>query len=905
MASGVEFHILGTLRACVEGQPVDLGGRRARAVLTALLLDAGHTVTTDRLVGELWHGADPPPSARGQVHILVSRLRTAIGGVIATAPSGYRIDPRDVRLDAHTAQRLIAEGRENGDPAPYLAALALWRGPVLDGFDNPEVRRLEELRWTATEEWAELALAAGDPAPVVATLEPLVSGNPYHERLRAQLVMALDRLGRRAEALAVLDEGRRLLDDELGLAPGVELLRAERMIEQSAAEPPAPSQLPRPVATFTGREQEVRRLCALLAGGPERAVAISGPAGVGKSALAIRVAHEVADRFPDGHLYINLQGSTPDAEPVPPVEALGRFLRALGAAEVPRRADVEEVAATFRSLTHGRRLLIVLDNAANAAQVRYLLPGSASCGVLITSRRMLDAVDTASHHRLGVLAEAEAAALLSRYAGAERMAHDPEATGEVVRLCGGLPLALAIVGARLVSRPGLPVRELADRLAVEQRRLAELSAEDQAVRAGFMVSYRDLGDGDAARMFRLLGLLDGGDIGVPVAAALAGLPERRTAVLLDQLVESQLAESDVPGRFRMHDLLRLFARERAMEEIGREERRLALRRATHCYLATARRAALMIEPLIAWRIDIVPSELDHPGIPLNALEEVYAWIDLEIDNLLTAARQAVAEGDPAFAVQLAACLSSPLEQRARRREQLAFARTTLAAADRTGDPRHTGLGNNDVGWAMHALARPAEALECFDRALAAWTPIGYQTGMALALNGRGAALRTLGRHEESLTALERGAAIWRRLGHGRHEASCLTGLGLTYQRMTRYDEAVTTHERAVALARRAGAKVTEVMALGNLGEALRLAGEPGLAAGRFHEALELDRLRGLSGTYWEAEHLWGLGLATGDRSCLARSAAILFELGLITYEQARAIETDPAPATPEPIAHQL
>ncbi|KAB8185182.1 tetratricopeptide repeat protein [Nonomuraea phyllanthi] len=672
-----------------------------------------------------------------------------------------------------------------------------------------------------------------------------------------------------------------------------------------ALERPKPAQLPSAIATFTGREAEVERLCALLADGAERVVAISGPAGIGKSALALQVAHHISHHFPDGQLYVNLQGSAPGTDPLPPAEVLGRFLRSMGVAAPAALGEQEEAVATFRSLTHGKRLLVLLDNAASAEQVRHLLPGSATCGVLITSRRMLSAIDAASHCQLRGLSRDEAGALLARLLGADRLDREAEAVAEVIPLCGELPLALSIVAARLRGRPDLPVRALADRLAGEQRRLAELEIDDQAVRASFLVSYEDLGDGPAARLFRLLGLLDGPDFGVPVAAALAELPEGRTAALLDQLLENQLVVSDAPGRYHMHDLLRLLARELATEQESEQARASAVRRALHCHLATARRAALSVEPMIAWRIDFVPDALVHPGVPLESVEAVNTWLDTEIENLVAAARQAVTSADPAIAAYLSACLNTPLEQRARWGEQLALGRLALEAAGSTGDLRQAGLGHNDLGWALHALGKPAEALASFDRALDAWRPIGYDTGQALALNGRGAALRSLERHEESLAALEQARTMWHRSGHARHEASCLTGIGLTRQRLGRHDEAVAAHREALSLARESDARVTEVMALGNLGEAHRLAGQVDEAVTCFQEALCLDRRRGLSGTYWEAEHLWGLGRATGDRACLNRSAAILHELGLITYREARAIGLDADPATPDAISRQL
>lgn len=905
MSGGVEFQILGPLRVLIHGRPADVGGARVRAVLSALLAEAGQTVSADRLIETLWADV-PPASARTQVHVLISQLRKALGGdeVVRTAPGGYRVDPRSARIDAHVAERLIADGRLRRDPGRYERALRLWRGQVLDGWDSPETGRLAELRLTASEEWAELELAAGHPDKVIERLAPLVEEHPYHERLRAQLMIALDRAGTPRKALQLYREGRKRLATDLGIEPGTELRRAERLISGNPVGS-TPAQLPGDAARFTGRHTQIENVYGLLAE-PGTAVAISGPAGIGKSAFAVHVAHRVADLFPDGQLYVNLHGFTSEMHPVPAVEVLGRFLRAMGVPSTSIPSDEDEAIAAFRSLASGRRLLIVLDNAAGPDQLRPLLPQSPTCGVLITSRRALPGLDGVRRRRLGALEPEEARTLLARFAGAERLAGDPEAVADVLRLCGGLPLALTILGARLVTRPTLSLRTLADRLADERRRLAELSVDDQAVRSSFMISYADLrDDAAAARMFRLLGLLDWPSIGVPVAAAVAGLPERHTAALLDQLLDIHLLERQEPDRYLMHDLLRLFAGERAAEEESGQDRARAVERALHCYVATARRASEVVEPRIAWRIDFVPEELSHPGLPLTSLDQVQAWMDAERENLVSAARQALTSDDPAIGAYLGACLNTPMEQRGRWWDQLALSEVTLEAARHTGDPRHLGLGHNDLGWARHALGQPAEALACFNRALAAWLPIRHYTGVARAMHGKGAALRAQHRYEESLAALRQARAMWAALGHPRHEGACLTGMGLTHQHCGRYAEAIAAHEEGVEVARRTGARVTEIMALGNLGEALRLAGRLEEAAARFREALYLGRERGLEGSYWEAEHQWGLGRTLGDPWCYRRSAQVLRSLGLITEEESREIELSPAPRTPKIIQRQL
>lgn len=901
MTDGVEFLILGPLEVRRRGRAVDLGGQRAQLALSALLLEAGQVVTTDRLAEMLWTQS-PPASARTQLHILISQLRKALGerNAIETVPGGYRVDPEAATLDAHVVQRLIAEGRQRSDPAPYARALAMWRGPVLGGWASHEAERLAELRLSASEEWAELELEYGDAELVIETLIPLVAEHPYREGVRAQLMIALDRVGARQEALRLYNEGRQRLEDELAIEPGPELQRAARALLGNPMGA-IPAQLPGDNVRFTGRQAQADELCTLVGRG--EAVAISGPAGVGKSALALHVAHRVAERFPDGQLYADLHGFTPQAQPVAAVDVLGRFLRALGMAASSIPTDEGEAAAEFRTLTHGRRLLIVLDNAAGAEQLAPLLPGSTSCGVLITSRRTPQLALT--HRWLDVLDPQEAHALLVRFAGTQRLEQEPEAAADIVRLCGGLPLAMTIIGARLVTSPELPVRTLADRLADERRRLAELAVDDQAVRSSFTASYTELGAAEA-RLFRLLGLLDMSTISVPVASALTGLGESETASLLDRLVDIQLVEACGPGRFRLHDLLRLFARERAMREENTKDRAQAVHRVLHCYVATARRAALSIEPNIGWRIDFVPDELAHPGEPIETPDEMLAWMLQESENLVAAARQAVASDDPAIGVYLGACLSTPLEHRGAWREQLALAEIILEAAEHTGEPRHHGIGHNAFGWASHALGRPAEGLASFDRALEAWLPIHYDSGVALALHGKGAVLRSLERYDESMAALRQAKAMWEALGYPRYMASCLTGIGLTHQRCGRYAEAIAAHREGVKVGRRSGAQITDVMALGNLGEAYRLDGQLERAADAFRQALRLGRGRGLEGSYWEAEHQWGLGRTLGERSCYRRSATLLVALGLITEAEAAEIELSGSqPRTPEVIRRQL
>ncbi|MFC4536188.1 AfsR/SARP family transcriptional regulator [Sphaerisporangium dianthi] len=613
----MDFKILGPIEVRAHhGKPIALGRRKQRLLLAALLLNAGKAIPSRRMLDWLW-GERAPANAESNLYTYISALRRVLGSPsrIEAGSNGYvlRVAAGEVDVTlfeelAAQGHRALSEGRNDVALERLTRALGLWRAEaVLEGLTLPaplrgETARLERLRATVVDASLEARLALGQHGEVLADLEALTRGDPLNERRMAQLMLALYRSGCRADALAVYQAARETLAAELGIDPGPDLVVMHRRIlaDDPTLAPPravparrgfAPAELPLDSAAFTGRVSEVSRLEAALTSGDSGALvisAITGAAGIGKSALAVHVARQVADRFPDGRLYVNLHGSTPDVAPLNPADVLARLSRSLGEESAPP-ADVDEAAARFRSLTDGRRLLLLLDNACDAAQVRPLLPASPTCRVLITARRMLTSLDAVAHLRLGVMAEDETFTLLSRLIGQERVAADQPAAHTIARLCGGLPLAIRIAAARLIARPGLSLRAFAGRLSVEDRRLSELQADDRAVRACFMMSYRGL-DAEEARMFRLLSLLGGSDISVTVAAALAGRSEEQAADLLDRLADVQLLEAREPGRYRMHDLLRLFARERGRHEETEDDQARAVRRALHSYLVIARAA---------------------------------------------------------------------------------------------------------------------------------------------------------------------------------------------------------------------------------------------------------------------------------------------------------------------------
>jgi DNA-binding SARP family transcriptional activator len=610
----MEFRILGPVEVWDGAQRLDLGGSKPHALLAVMLLHANQVVSTEHLIDQLW-GEAPPATARNLVQGYVSRLRQALhrrGGsetdqVLVTGPSGYllRVGPDELDLDRFQAltldaRRATLDGDLEGAAERWCTALGLWRGPALAGaaseaLQRTMVPRLEEARLVALEERLEVELGLGRHAQLVGELEALVASHRDRERLCRQLMVALYRSGRRVRALAVYRRTRQALAEELGLEPGPALQELERAILLGdpalepvlpAAEgtprwptlPPGPCQLPPDVDDFTGRESAVAEVQHLLEGERATAIvisAIAGKAGVGKTALAVRLAHQLRPHFPDGQLYVDLRGA--EAQALDPAEVLAGFLRALGVEGALIAEGLEERVRQYRSRLGDRRVLVVLDNAAAEAQVRPLLPASPGCATLVTSRARLSGLEAAHPMTLDVLEADQAVALLAKLAGPGRVAAEPGAAAAIVRLCGWLPLAVRIAGARLASRPHWRLALLAERLGDEWRRLDELKAGDLEVRASVALSYHGRNQ-EERRLFRLLGLLVAPSFPAWAAAALLGVEAAEAEGLLERLVDAQLVEAaghDQAGqlRYRLHDLLRLFARERLqLEELPASQR---------------------------------------------------------------------------------------------------------------------------------------------------------------------------------------------------------------------------------------------------------------------------------------------------------------------------------------------
>ena len=600
---GTAFQILGPLGVDVAGRQVTVRAPRQRAVLAMLLLSCGRPVTRDQLLAAVWpDGA--PATGRTQVAICVTALRKLFrqagctGDVIVTAPHGYLIPSTPHRIDAVDFADRVADGRgavRQGRTAVaitrFTEALALWRGPALPGLPGgpleQAVGRLEAERLAVQEELAALRLAIGQHETVAGELTVLVGEHPLRQTARAQLMLAQYRSGRRAEALATFAEGHRLAAaDGVAPAPALADLHEAILNDSPAVRAPdttptelVPAQLPADVPSFAGRTRELSVLDHLVDGEavdgpPEVGLLVGGP-GVGKTGLAVHWAHRVASCFPDGQLFADLHGHDDADGPADPCAVLGRFLRALGVPEQHIPVSLAERAALYRSALYGRRALVVLDNARSFAQVAPLIPGGGTCCVLVTSRGQLgELIDRHGARRLLLrpLTVTAAVELLDTMVADARVAGDPAGTVVLAQLCDGLPLALRVAASRLVAKPHWTVDHLVRRLADPDRRLAELSAGEQDVRARILTSYRDLSP-RAALLFRRLATVDQGGFGVAVAAALAGTGADEAEALLESLVDAHLLDvigRDSTGgvRYRLDMLPFLLARERAGEELS-------------------------------------------------------------------------------------------------------------------------------------------------------------------------------------------------------------------------------------------------------------------------------------------------------------------------------------------------
>jgi DNA-binding SARP family transcriptional activator/Tfp pilus assembly protein PilF len=808
------FRLLGSVEVVHDDSVLALGGPRHRRLLATLLLQAGRVVPLGTLIEALW-GDAPPRKAQAVLHVRISELRAALratGSELIAREGGYelRVDPEDV--DAWRFERLataggaaLAAGDAEGARAELLAALALWRGPVLaefagEPFARSDAARLEELRWQATRNRIAADLELGRHAEVIPELEKLVVEHPLREQFWGQLMLALYRCGRQGEALDAYQTARRHIADELGVDPGAELQALHQAILTTdptldlPAKSHVPAQLPADVTAFTGRAEELSWLDNLVVGAPSAVVisAVSGTAGVGKTALALRWAHRMRDRFPDGQLYADLRGYDPDL-PVPPSEILARFLRALGVSEREIPVDVQERAALYRTVLDGRRMLVVLDNASSASQIHELLPGTKSCMALITSRDSLSGL-VARHGAyrldLGLLTPQDAIILLRRLIGA-RVDAEPQAAQELVDLSARLPLALRVIAELAAERAGCSLTEIAAELTDHQRRWELLDAGGDgrtALRAVFSWSYQRL-SASAAQLFPLLGLHPGSEFSIEAMAALAGSEPGAVRPVLETLVRAHLVERTGAQRFGMHDLLRAYARHLSDATADEWEQRSALDRLFAHYLT-----------------------MTETGDQ--------AWLDTECANLVAVVACAAAHGWQGYATRMAVDLWPHLDATGHYAEALAIHEHALRAARQQGDAagEHEVLCN--LGHVLMRLGRYPQAEAQLERAATVGGELGAEGEaiQAAVMALWGLTRMWQGHYDEAEQFMLRGRMLSRASGNWPMEAKALAGLGHVYMRQCRYDAAAGMLRKAQAIHRECGDTLSEARALGNLAQ---------------------------------------------------------------------------------------
>ncbi|MFI8458609.1 BTAD domain-containing putative transcriptional regulator [Kitasatospora sp. NPDC085464] len=823
----LSFALLGPLRVQRAATALELGAPRQRSVLVALLLRPDSVVTVDELVDELW-GDHPPGSPVVALRSYVSQLRKLLEPsrdtptVLLSQAGGYRLAVAPDQIDLWRARHLhelagrCSAGQPDHARALLSEALSLWHGDPLAGLPGPfidrERERLAELRLTLLEERLALDVTldvtpAADPSDYLPELEALAAGHPFRERLQALLIRALHRRGRTPEARAVYDALHARLVEHLGIEPGPELASLRRELTD-------PDQLPPALPHFTGRWHHVTDITRALTDHPGpglRLVTVTGMAGVGKTALAVRAAHALRPGFPDGRLHADLRGA--DLVPASASDILADFLTTLGIRPAAVPKDLPGRSALFRTASAGKRLLIVLDNARDDAQIQPLLPGSPDCAVIVTSRTVLYSVPSVLHVALDVFSEDEAIGLLDSVIGTARRSAQRADAGVLVEACGRLPLAVRIAAARLAATPDQPIGDLVARLADDREGITALRTRDVAIEQVFELSYRLL-EPALATAFRMLSWIEP-DIGLASAAAVLGLTEDQAEHLAEALVDQALLESIGAGRYRYHDLVRAFARRTSLR-LDTAERTTAHRRLLALLLGAARTAFALAVPgdPVA---DVFGEPLPLPAAPgpvFADLAHARRWARAETPSAVALAA-AVATGDPGAADELRSASElhsadelrsaidllialSPLGLGAFGGRAEEAARLLVTAAVAWGDRAAEGRSRFLLGTILLARARLDEAGVEARLAARACHDAADPAVLRQALNDLGLIAQAEGRHDEAITAFDEAAALARRLGHRSGEVASTANAALSRIRSGHAAAAVETCHRLLA-----------------------------------------------------------------------------------------------------------
>jgi DNA-binding SARP family transcriptional activator/tetratricopeptide (TPR) repeat protein/DNA-binding XRE family transcriptional regulator len=894
--------VLGPLSVHRGPVAVEVGSAMQRNLLGLLAIQPGQTVGAQEIVEVLWEG-EPPRTCVQLVHTHVGQLRRLLepgrgsrtpGRVLRHVTGGYRLDLEPDQLDLSWSGDLAGRARQARSTGAtesafqlYREAASYWRGPVLAGADarlcgHPAAVAVARLRIATVLEWADVALSLARYEQVIGPLQHLGAEEPLHEGLTARLMVALAGDGQQAAALRLYGTMRHLLDEQLGVTPGAELQAAHLRVLRgqlpvatrptvdldraaggepsgtdagaaAGTEPAAavPAQLPTDVAAFTGRDADIRALNVLLpaeGGGsaPARVVTVAGMGGVGKTALAVRWAHLVRDRFPDGQLYVNLRGHSTEG-PLRPIDALAGFLLGLGVPAVRIPTDEAQAAAMYRSRLSGRRVLILLDNAISAEQVRPLLPAGPGVVAVVTSRDLLTGLiarDGAQLLSLDALPPRESAALLENMLGAARAGAEPEAVAGLARLCAHLPLALRIAAANLAGRPRYRIADYVAKLATGDR-LAALSVDgdaDTAVRATFELSCDALPDPER-RMFRLLGLVGVPDFTAASAAALAETDPAEAERTLDRLTSRHLVDEHQPGRYALHDLLRLYAAELAEAELDAAGRRAATARFAGHYEACAAAASQLL-----YRNMLLSPELDAPALAATAVEPLRdaaaarAWLETERANLVALVVHLAEYEHHRAAWELAALFNGYFTLRSNAVDWRVVAEAALSAARAGGDLTAQAAAELHLGMAENVRCRLDESAGHYERSAALAERVGWIQCRAVAINNLAGTHWTCARIDQTVDCLTEALALHRRAGRRTGEAVTLANLAtaLLERRHDLTGEAAQESlELAVGLMTDALALHVELGDRRNEGDTLRLFAEMARDTGDLGRAREL------------------------------------------------------------------
>ncbi|WP_051105147.1 AfsR/SARP family transcriptional regulator [Catelliglobosispora koreensis] len=883
-SDGHAFRVLGPVQATA----VILARRQQSDLLALLLVHAGQVLTVDRIIDLMWGGATPRTAA-SQIKNMVSALRNALPDTASLDRdrAGYRLTVAEGALDLTTFTKLTAQARGTDDPAESAAllrqALALWHGDhalagVRANFADAARAHLGEQRLTALEALFEAELECGRHSDIVAELTDAVTAHPARERLVAQLMTCLYRSGRTTDALSLYRRTRETLVEEYGLEPGQKLRDLERLIlsGDSSLDSPAPTlvpaQLPMEPHGFAGRADELAKLSARTVG----ITAVLGTAGVGKTALALHWAHRVKAQFPDGQLYVDLRGFGDEGSSMAPADAIRCFLDAF-AIDPSRIPDgLPAQTALYRSLIAGRKMLILLDNALSAEQVRPLLPGTPGCLVLVTSRNRLSGLvgtEGAYPLTLGLMSDADARHLLLARLGEERIRQDEAAVAQIVNLCARLPLALAMVSARASIHPDFPLSALSSELA--QVLAGDGSAAN--VHSVFSWSYDQLSP-VAASLFRLLSLHPGPEVSVAAAASLAGVPLAEARRLLTELAYTHLITERSPGWFSLHALLREYARELVHANDSEAQRRAVIMRLTGHYLHTANQAALLVYPH-RHQISLVPV---GSGVILEELTthaSALHWFTMAHPTLVSMVDVAAQAGFSMQTWQLAFTIAGYLDRQGHWHDWAQTQRVALAAAETHADLdgqawTHSGLGlaysrqrdysnaHRHLHAALDLLAqlgdrlgqaythlrltsvydgwgKPREALDHASKALELYRLSCHDAGRAQALNTMGWYHAQLGQLQEAVDHCEQALELHRELGDRHGAAHTLDSLGYATYQLGDYPRAAAYYRESAHMLGETGDRYFEAIALTHLGDAHFAAVEPELARQAWKESLHI------------------------------------------------------------------